>query len=508
MQEHRGDQLADRSSVPAFWLIAAAAAVLLCVILVTHNWSVLHTEILPSGDAAADMLLVDRANHDWLLTGHYSRFDFNHPGPFFLYLRHLSERLVGNDLPGPYNAHLLAVFGGVALFVGMGAAAASTLAGGGWPGMAAALATLTVVLIQGQRGEILTNAWMPNVLVTPFFAFSLLLAETARGRLRLLPAATFCGGALAHGYVLLLPIVGVAWPLAALLGVRRYRQRDAVGRALPVWPIAASVALILLFAVPPLLDALLHPPGNVARIIAVARRSPPGDVRSWSSALAFVAQYWADLNPLIAVAAALGALLALRERGSRMGLGYVAFIVALLTVLMMVIVKRAPGELYPFIGLFYLGAPLALTVAAVASGLPSVMRGAIAARCVSIALALLLAGTALLGDFSGSYSGDPSLRPMTEAILRDARAPHEQRIRLQFADHEHWAVAAGLLVDLARFGQPACVVAPGWDVLFTPERICPPLANARQHDIVAAEACGDGCIVRSGKVGIQVIPEK
>ena len=257
-------------SKPAFWLIATVAAALLAAILVTHNWPVLTAEILPSGDAAADMLLVDRANHDWLLTGHYSRFDFNHPGPFFLYLRHVAERLAGDVLPGPYNAHLLAVLGGVALFLGMGAAAAAGLAGGGWPGVAAALATLAVVLIQGQRGGMLHSAWMPDVLVAPFFAFVLLLAETARGRVWLLPAATFCGGALAHGYVLLLPIVGVAWPLATVLGLRCYRQRNPLARALPVWAIAGSLAIILLFAAPPLLDVLLHPPGNLARIAAAA----------------------------------------------------------------------------------------------------------------------------------------------------------------------------------------------------------------------------------------------
>ena len=90
---------------------------------------------------------------------------------------------------------------------------------------------------------------------------------------------------------------------------------------------------------------------------------------SWSAALDYVAQYWTGLDPLVAAAATVGALLASSERASRRGLGYVAGTVTVTTLLMIVVVKRSPGELYPYIGLFYLGAPLALSVAAVATGL-------------------------------------------------------------------------------------------------------------------------------------------
>src|SRR5262249_36322649 len=139
---------ATRSS---FWLATAMATAFLMVVVVAENWGELGAELIPSGDFAADALLVDRANHDWLLVGHYSRFKFNHPGPFFLYLRPIAEWWFAGYLPAPFNAHLLAVFGTAAFFLGMGSAGGAALAGGGRSGAIAAMASLAAALLQGGR---------------------------------------------------------------------------------------------------------------------------------------------------------------------------------------------------------------------------------------------------------------------------------------------------------------------------------------------------------------------
>mgnify|MGYP001809749747 CR=1 FL=1 len=48
----------------------------------------------PTSDLAANMLLVDKIyQHGYLLFGNYSRFDFNHPGPFSYYLFFLFEHV-------------------------------------------------------------------------------------------------------------------------------------------------------------------------------------------------------------------------------------------------------------------------------------------------------------------------------------------------------------------------------------------------------------------------------
>lgn len=483
-----------------FPLLAAALAALVFGVLVLCNRNALRADVVPSGDAAADVLLVDHAKHQWLLTGHYSRFDFHHPGPFFFELRHLAERLAGGALPGPYNAHLAGVLFGNALFIGLGGAAAATLAGGGWNALGAGLAAVILVLSQAGPGGRLSDTWMPNVLIAPFFAFVLLAAQVARGRLRRLPVATFCAGALAHGYVLLLPIVGVAWPAAIAAGVHR-RMRD--GRTVQRAIVLCTVAIVVLFALPLLADIILHFPGNPGLIVARTLHAPAPDTpRSWAAALRFVAQYWLDLAPLPAAIAGLAALPVLSRPAARRELGALVATIALVSVLLVVIAKRAPDALYAYIGRFYFGAPLALESAAIALALAAAR--ARTARLAACGLAIVLAVVAARTDLAGTELGDPSLRVLTTAIRDDARAHGVDTIELAFSPDEQWPAAAGLLVDLMRAGESACVVAPCWEVLFTPERLCPERAVGRRYVVVSAAACSTGCLARSPRSGVVV----
>jgi len=57
--------------------------------------NLLKAEEMPISDFAADLLLERKIDdHGYLLTGHYSRFKFNHPGPFFFYAYHAMHRLL------------------------------------------------------------------------------------------------------------------------------------------------------------------------------------------------------------------------------------------------------------------------------------------------------------------------------------------------------------------------------------------------------------------------------
>src|SRR5580700_8609368 len=93
-----------RESLP---LILTAAFVLLVLAL---NFELFTTPIVEHSDFAANSLLVQQAKHFRLLTGHYSRWRFHHPGPAFLYLFALGEFLFYDLLhvvPAPYNGQLL-----------------------------------------------------------------------------------------------------------------------------------------------------------------------------------------------------------------------------------------------------------------------------------------------------------------------------------------------------------------------------------------------------------------
>ena len=61
------------------------------------NAQLFRNPIIEITDFAANSLLVQQARHFSLLTGHYSRWHFHHPGPAFLYLFALGE-LIFHDI--------------------------------------------------------------------------------------------------------------------------------------------------------------------------------------------------------------------------------------------------------------------------------------------------------------------------------------------------------------------------------------------------------------------------
>ena len=80
-------------SVILFFSLFTLTAIVILFLARNH----ITDNIYPGGDLAADMLLVNKIDDEgFLLTGQYSRYKFNHPGPFFS----MSTTLQKNYLEG------------------------------------------------------------------------------------------------------------------------------------------------------------------------------------------------------------------------------------------------------------------------------------------------------------------------------------------------------------------------------------------------------------------------
>lgn len=482
--------------------IFALVTITLYLVILWHNWSYVVSDIAPYGDTAADMLLIERARHDWLLTGHYSRFGFHHPGPFFLYARHFAETLLGDAPPSPYGAQLTGVIGVNVFFIGLAATTAAALVGpfvGPSRKVAAASSTVVVLLIQDNGVGMLAHPWMPFVLVAPFLAFVLLLAGTARGRLWMLPAASFCGGALVHGYAPLVVFVGVSWLLALAVGLIRRRRSNPQVPTFPRGPLVASAAIIALFVAPIILDMAINRPGNVATILTVAQAMPPVVGAPPAEIAAFGAGFWKSIPPILWMAAAAGVAVAWRDADARAAIAHVIAVAGLMTPLAALYAWRAPGPLAPFIAQFYLGAPLAVVVIAVASAVTAGMRRA--PHPVGLAVALAAVALAFGGAFTGPDQNTPGIRDLSTGVLDDLGGDAGTGVQVGFEANEHWPFVAGLLLDLGQRGVPACAEAPQLTFLFTPERVCAP-PFGRGYAMVAVAACAETCVVRSEQLGV------
>ncbi|WP_159718942.1 hypothetical protein [Geminicoccus flavidas] len=482
-------------------------------LILWHNLIYLVSDTAPHSDVAADMLLIERAQHDWLLIGHYSRFGFNHPGPFFLYLRYLAEVLSGHAFPSPYSAHLLAIIAINSIFVGIAATTvAALLDTRRGTAVIVAATTVLVLLVQDNGVGILAHPWIPFQLVAPFLAFILLLAGTAQGRLWMLPAASLCGGALVHGYWPLVPFVGLPWLLALACGSIQYRRRDPRQAGLPAAPFAISAGIIALFVAPLLLDMVINPPGNLVMLWNVTRAITPANGASASEVAAFVLQFWkpalpayselavSTVSPILWAAAVIGSAVMFRHREARAVVLYVVAVTALMTLLLALYAWRAPGPLYPFIAEFYLGAPLAVVAIAVAAGIKVAMRWA--SQSVGIVVAVFGIGLAFQGAFTTPNQHVAGIRELSDGVVKDLRARAGDAVRIKFEDHQHWVFVTGLLLDLERADIRACVEAPHLTVMFTPERVCTRSTPGQSYVLIASSACADKCIVRSESLGL------
>src|SRR4030095_479076 len=98
-------------SGPRSWVVFLASTTLFAAALLYHNAYLLREPIYEESDSAANSLLVLKAKRLELLHGHYSRFQFYHPGPGILYILAGAELLVHDVLgmvPAEHNAHMLA----------------------------------------------------------------------------------------------------------------------------------------------------------------------------------------------------------------------------------------------------------------------------------------------------------------------------------------------------------------------------------------------------------------
>lgn len=470
--------------------VACAAALLASLILLGGNWDLLHTDVIPNGDAAADELLLISARHGVLLHGHYSRFNFNHPGPFFFQARLLADHVAAGLFPGPYTLHAAALMLVNCLFIGLAAAAAYLLAGAGVGGWLAALGCVAAVMFQfHDSGAGITSSWMPDVIRMPYLAFLLNLLLMARGSVFGLLAATFCGGALVHGYVAMPAFVAPPFVLALAIGLFGKPR-------FPKGALIAAALIVLLFVAPMMVEMLARPPGNIGLILdyireSAAHKPEPNPSRE---IITGVLLHWKTIHPLLWAPPALALLLDLRRRRDLAGWLILVLFSALSGALFLVYLRTAPPPLYDYIGYFHESLPLSLVV----WGIVRLAGHSLDYKpAAALAVLLCLAGLAFGGGHA-AYRGVPEIRNITQAIV--ARHPDGQ-VMLRMANFDEWNLMTGVMADLNRFDVDSCTpfLYPGMpEQSITHHRLCPEARPNQQRYVLAAQgACGPACLASS-----------
>jgi hypothetical protein len=484
-------------------LILTAAFVLLVLAL---NARLFTTPIVEHADFAANSLLVQQAKHFRLLTGHYSRWLFHHPGPAFLYLFALGEFLFYDLLhvvPAPYNGQLLItiIFNGAllcaALYVFRRYARLSVP-------LALLITTVVAVMVNvnSDPPPILISNWMPNVLLFPYLLFTVSAASVLTGETRDLPFLAVSGMFLIHAHFAQFLFVGVigggAVGYILVRAQRERRSRAFLSERRRDFAVAA--AIVFIFALPPLLELALDRPNNLDALLAYQQRtvemrntvgaaigyfacflffvgSPnialakgPTGILAFPFSHPDVAGYWALLALLFVLVITARFKAAKQPRAPF--LRYLTWIGAASVVLFLYWGTRITGRLLAFNGNFVYSLHLLAWFLLLAEIEPRLDWRLVRILNIAGFAALLVFGIVERKALRSVYKGDPDVLAAATAVP----AARFGTLALTF-DHDNWPWAAGVANAMQRLGKPFCV-SENWGFMFSSENVCPDMLMA------------------------------
>ena len=274
-------------------LCIAIAGVVFTGLLLKVNHRLFTVPINEYSDYAANAIQIEDAKHFRDLLGNYSRWGFHHPGPAFFYILALGEGLLYDWLrvaPAPMNAQLITIIllNSTFLFLTIYIFAQYCRSRVFIPAAMALTVYFVYVINHTIAGSALVSVWMPYVLLFCFVLFVTASASVASGNSKHLPILALAGLMLLHGHVTQPLFVGplVVVALAGLWFSDRGRVslRQFIGANRTA--LVVSIALVVIFAIPILLDVVLHRPNNIQDIL-VHQTGYPGIQNEWGKSLKY-----------------------------------------------------------------------------------------------------------------------------------------------------------------------------------------------------------------------------
>lgn len=448
---------------------------LLATGLLWNNRGVFRTALYEVGDAAANSLLVNEAKSFDLLTGHYSRVGFNHPGPGVLYLQAAGEALFTDLLgltPGPYNGQVVAVLlFHAAVLAAVGGIVHSWC--GRWPTAAAGMAVLLGWYSTHQYS--LAGLWIPVFVVAPFLLLLVASASVASGRVRHLWLLAAAGGLLVHAHIAFTLFVSVlgAGSVLAWAVTERVGPRELLRRSPRSWATAGLV--VAAFLAPIALNTVLNWPGEIPKYLSYSETGTPVSP-TLADAVVFTRQFWVASGPLVNVAPVLLIVAAAAAAwwapaGLRRPLGLLTAAAVLGEGLLVMYALVGIDDLnQSYVAQFAWSLPAGLLLVVAVSATARIRSTGVFP--VSVAVGAVGAGTLAL------QSQNLLVRPeFSDSVPRTftavAQAADRRPLLLDLGPGiAPFLDGTALLLQFERAGEPACVVNASLSVQVTPERIC------------------------------------
>jgi hypothetical protein len=440
--------------------------------------------VVEEGDTASNSILVEHATHFTQLVGNYSRMGFHHPGPVFQYVEALGQWLCYGVLglvPTPWNGQAIAILLLNAALLAL--TIVIVCRGTPRPAWSLSVVTAAALLYLGTHPQLVSSIWPPYTYVAPYLLLLAAATSAATGATRDLWALALALGLLIHGHAEFLGLATLIAAMAVALLVRRQRGRALLGERRHL---VVAGAVMAVFAVPIVIDLVLHWPGEFGKYLAYGGSpSPHGP----SAAVAYVARVWSD-GPFAVVVLALAAACAGWAYRWRRDDPYLrdalrfTLVAAGSYLLYVVFGIDSLNEIY--IGRFMNAIPLFLLLVSVATVSRQEQVGrhpvgvGLAAGLVATATVLAAVAPALVN----THTELPDA-PAAAAALA-ARTEPGQPVVLTLAPLDAWAEALPLALTAHRQGMRVCFADPTLALVASPEYVCTPEEQVHGLQVIVA----------------------
>ncbi len=459
--------------------------------------------VYPVGDEAADMLHANQLDQQgYLLTGQYSLFSFHHPGPFFFYIANLCENLLSHIIPTRHGQWVFSILFLNAVFLSI-AAHLSFHDTSESPVLKTLKRIVFVLLALVILGNYTISVWPPYKLILPYLAFLATLPLIARREFKYIPLSITLACILIHGRVdqplFTLPFIFLAY----ILG--RKTQKKPLERT-EKRSIFCGLVIALLFSAPIWIDLILNTPSNLSKISNTILRGPSGN-NSWSNVFAFLVHYWrSPFGLFYYLFAGIGVTVILIFTSHRNKIIFRQMVIAafLITILAVLYFKGAPLPLKQYMGTFYFSIPLLLILISICSIIDFIFYrkdGCLPSPLVVIGI--LLVPTILWGLRASHHLPAKNLEigELSNAIISQAQTEDWNEVTLDYADHDLWAITAGILLELHRRNTKAVVIQSHMDFLFTSLAVKEGTITPNIR-IIKAENCDENCLLKTGNYAL------
>jgi hypothetical protein len=413
------------------------------------------------------------------MTGAYSRFGWDHPGPLLFVASAPAVRLLG--------AEGLLVTAGL---VNALAAAGAVLAAHRTAGLPLAVPTAVAVsvMVHALTGAGLTDPWNPYVAALPFVTYLLCVWGAVHGDRVLLVAAVVAGSWCVQAHLGYLPITVAAALLGAGLRSARRQVRAEPPPRMPRRWVAAAVAIGLVLWLPPLVDQVLSGHGNLGDLYAFARDGTnPAEIEAepvgWSPAVDTMSgmvtppapwtrpglpdQYLSvpDGRPAtVVVVAGMVVVGGLAWWRRRRGPAALVALSGALVVVSVVAMARASDDLFGYLIRWSWGVAalvwIAVAWALIALADPVRRRWLLPAlSAVAVPVVGVLGFRTVADGTNDRFTGDPAVHTVT-GLSRQLRAELDPDVTYELvvaSSNWHYLVAPGIAVDLIVHGQDLVV---------------------------------------------------